>query len=388
MTDLKPIELDFKSANSNSSHQVVSLRTFDSYNFDRNILTPASALRFTAPGVDKDLRLSIRSGDTIQLFAVNQNGDKLPIGTGFVDETDTHITPSSFDYVISGRDTLGQLVDNATVDAQNKIVNTTNATLEWVMQFLLQNTRIPKAFIRQQMPNGPILFSTNPGETKINTLQRYLEFTNCLVWTQPNGQVVIGKPNFTQEKQGVLKMSFSNNKGNNLLEARVRRNLNQAIRQIVCQLSTLGQVDAGVYTNFNHDQDMREVRASLVGRSVYRKFDYGSGEDSVNVVTQVGSQSGAPRKIGNEYSLRDIAKDNMKVLDVEAVVEGHINSAGLAYNIDQIYNVQIEDEDVDEDMYVYGCSYELTKEHGMITRLRLCRKGTITAYADALQRTQ
>lgn len=396
MTDQsKPIEMDFKSAVSPIVDFPATIKTLESYSFERNILVPASAFRFTAPGIDPDTRTAIRSGDMVTLQAVNAFGNKKPIGTGFIDETDTHITPSRIEYVLTGRDTLGQLVDNAVVDSASKIINIKQISLKGLFGILLQNTRMPPGFSTQQIPTGNLLFQTNAGETKINALQRYLEFTNCLVWTLPNGQAVLGKPNFSQPKQGNLSLNIKGGATNNLIEARSRRNLNQAIRKIVTQLQTLEQVDAGQFTIQNNDPDMTAVPSGAtlsrarakVGRSVYNRFSYGQGNDAVNQVTAVGNQSGNPSAIGSAISLREIARDNMKILDVEAVIGGtHFNDNGTPFNIDQIYEVQLEDDDVSEDMYVYSCSYELTLEHGMMTRLRLCRKGTIVAYADALAR--
>jgi len=382
---ISPIKMDFKSANP-SSVVPPNISTFNSYTFDRNILVPASAFRFTAPGVEKSLRTSIRSGDTVSLYATNSKGIKAPIGTGFIDETDTHIMPNNVEYVLTGRDTLGQLVDNASVDDKNNIINVEKADMLMILGTLIKNTRIPEGVVPSQTPNGQFLFQTNPGESKINALQRYMEFTNCLVWTLPDGRITIGKPNFTQIKKGSLRL-LSDGINNNLLEARVRRNINQAIRQIVTQLQTMDQVYAGTYTKNNDDKDIKPFLSSLIGRSVYNHFSYGQGQDMVNTVTGVGNQSAIPRKIGDELSLRYIARDNMKILDVEAVVEGHLNEFGDVYNIDQIYNVQIDDDDLFEDMYVYACTYDLTMDHGMITRLKLCRLGTICAYADVLQRT-
>lgn len=382
-----PIEIDFKKAN-DLNQTPVSLRTFNSYSFERNILVPAAAFRFTAPGIEKSLRTQIRSGDIASLYAVDSNANKQPVGTGIIDETDTHVMPNRVEYVLTGRDTLGQLVDNSAIDAQNRIINTENVTLKVLLGELIKNTRIPPQFVTQQTPNAKVLLHTNGGETKINTLQRYLEFTNCLVWTLPDGRVVIGKPNFSQNRSGNLIMNSSDSSQNNVVEARSRRNLNQAIRQIVTQLQTLTQADAGIYTKINDDRDIKPLLKARVGRSVWKAFSYGQGEDAVNTVVQVGNQSGNNRKIGDELSLREIARDNMKILDVEMVVQGHLNENDQVFNIDQIYNVQIEDDDVEEDMYVYSCSYELTLDHGMLTRLRLCRLGTICAYTDAIGRAQ
>ena len=381
MSQNQPMQIEFKSAASEYVSQPAKLNTFTTYNFDRNILTPASAFRFSAPGVDKAARMAIRSGDMASISVISKNGLFYPIGTGIVDETDCHILPNNVDYILTGRDLAGQLVDNAAVDAQNRIQNTASISLPGLSAQLVKNTRIPQSIILQQVPNGSLLWQTQAGETKINSLQRYLDFTNCLVWTLPNGQLVVGKPNFTSDKVGFLKISSTSPSGNNVMEARVQRNVNQAIRQIVTQLQTMDQVSGAPFTILNADSDMQNVSAAGVGRSVYQTFTYGQGNETVNTITQVGNQNGSPRSIGQEKSQREIARDNMKILDVEAVVEGHFNDSGAPYNIDQIYNVQIDDEDVSEDMYVYACSYELTIGNGMITRLKLCRLGTIVTHA-------
>jgi len=384
MSSVSPLSIETKKPRS-SQVNVSALAEFTSYNFDRNILTPASAFRFTAPGVDKDKRLSIRSGDMCVIFAENTLGVKYPIATGFIDETDTHITPTNIEYVLTGRDTLGQLVDNASVDVQNRIVNFSQYTLVNIARDLISNTRMPKTIITQQTPNNSMIYNTNPGETKINSLQRYLDYTNCLVWTKPNGQMVLGKPNFYQAPSGILQMKSDRaSTGNNMLECRVRRSPNQAIRQISVQLQTLGQVDAAYSVKYNNAKDIKDLRTAGVGRSVMQLFSYGSGEDAVNQVTQVGNQSGNDRNIGAQYALREMARENMKLLDVEVVVRGHMNVYDAPYDVDQVYTVIVDDENLYEDMYVYGVSYELTLETGTLTRLRLCQRGSIVAGAAAL----
>jgi prophage tail gpP-like protein len=384
----KPIEIDFKSfqASAPTPAESQTLRTFTSYEFDRNLLVPASAFRFSAPGVSTATRLAIRSGDMAELFAVREDGSKEQLATGFIDDTDTHITPSMVDYILTGRDTPSALVDNSAIDANNRVIMIENVRIDTILGQLILNTRIPAGILTQQIPNGQLLFQTNPGETKINALQRYLEFTNCLLWADPNGQLIIGRPDFTQVSSGNLILNSSNPVANNLLEARVKRNVNTAIRTIVTQIQSASLVDAAPYTVGNQDSDMMATKPG-VGRSVYRLFTYGDGNDAVNTVTAIGNGGSAgPFDIGNALSLREIAMENMKILDVEAVVQGHLNGDDEAFDVDQIYDVQIEDENVNEIMYVYAVNYSLTPERGLITRLRLCRKGTIVAYADALKR--
>jgi len=380
---ITPLELEFISA-SDPTQAVEKIVTFTSYQFERNITSPVSAFRFTAPGVNRATRLAIRSGDMVQIFAYNKDGDRLPIAIGIIDETDSHIGKDSVEYVVTGRDILGQLADNASVDANNKVIFFEKASLTNIIGSVLNGTRCPQGFTLSNAPNGQFLFSSNVGETKINALQRMLEFANLLIWSDENGQVIVGKPDFAQATSGDLILLASNNPSNNILECRVRRNLNQAIRKIATQLQSLGKTDPGTITMTNSDDDMVAVSKIGVGRSVYQFFDYGGAGDSVNTINQVGNQSGNYNNIGYEHSRRLLARENMKILEVEAVVKGHINSFGEIYDIDQTYNVQVEDEDVSETMYTHSVSYELTKDQGMLTRLHLCKLNTIVSGAKAI----
>lgn len=369
--------------------RVATLATFNSYSFERNILSPSAPFRFTAPGISKEIRKSIRSGDTVQLLVTDRNGKKVPIATGFIDETDTHGSSTSIEYVLTGRDTMGQLVDNTAVDKSNKLQNIKTITMKNLAKQLLLNTRIPQGLILKSVDTSPLLFRTNPGETKMATLQRYMEYTNCVAWTAPNGQIILGKPSFNQTPSGTLIAQYANvetKAATNVLDFRVRRNVNSAIRQIILQLQSLtGIPDQGNYTYPNEDADVKAVAESLAGRSVYEVFTYGKAEVSVNKVIHVANSSGSPTTLGQAYALRRIARENVNVLDVELTVKGHLNSEGGFYDVDQVYNVSIPDEDLSQPLYVYAVTYSLTIEHGMMTKLRLCKLGTIVANSAQVQ---
>lgn len=373
----------------------IPLRTFDSYSFQRSVLTPAAPFRFTAPGVDAKTRMAIRSGDTVELLALNKKGDTKQIAVGYVDETDTHVSATRVEYVITGRDTLGQLVDNASVDIKNKVTYFKATTLDDLLVQIIKNTRIPQKIIKQSVPSGSLLFVSSPTETKMNSLQRYLEITNCLVWTKPNGQVVIGKPNFAQLNQGILTcgqpslflVGTNPNLGvSNVVDVRVRRNINTAIRTIIVQLQTAATVDGLFHEKTNSIKDIRDFSGSNVGRSIFEIFTYSKGNDATNQLTQVGTPgvNSSSGTIGEAKALREIARSNVQVLDVEITVQGHFNENGEVYDVDQMYIVNVPDEDIEDPMYVYEVTHELTLDHGMITKLRLCRPGTIVADAPQI----
>lgn len=371
------------------------LKFFDSYSFERNMLSPAAPFRFTAPGVDKSQRLSIRSSDMVEMFVTNSFGIKLPLAVGFIDETDTHVMPGKVEYVLTGRDVMGQLVDNAVVDSNNKVIQTKNLSMTGIIAQFLKNTRAPAGFDTQQIDfnASSLILQTIPGETKMNCLQRFLEITNCLVWTKPNGQIIVGKPNFIQLPLGTFIIGSDQALLNavpvigaiapapcNVLDARVRRNTNTAIRQIVVQLQTLQLVDAGAYTLQNSDSDVRAVSGSFAGKSVYESFTYGDATTTINTIKALGNAFADPFKLGANKAMREIARSNVQVLDIEITVQGHFNPLGTLFDVDQIYNVVIPDESINQPMYVYAVTHELTVNNGMISKLRMCQvSGTLVA---------
>jgi prophage tail gpP-like protein len=333
--------------------------------------------------------MAIRSGDVVRLYVENDNNKTAIVGVGFIDETDTHITPGSLDYSITGRDVVSQLVDNDAVDVDAQMVFFERANLNNLVSTLLKGTRMMGSHLTKQLAtNAPLAVQTNPGETKIAVLQRYLTWLNGLVWANNDGQLIVDKPNFAQTPKGSLTLKYSDPSGNNLIEGRVKRNVNQAIRRIVTVLAGTEGAASLVkqFTLNNMDQALKPYRGLNVGRSVMRTFDYASGSDTLNQGIGLAKGSYEPQTVGRAYSAREVAKENMQILDVEAVVQSHFNEFGQLYDVDQVYAVEIEDEKVAEPMYVYSVSYELTMDHGMITRMRLCRLYTICAYTDMFDR--
>jgi prophage tail gpP-like protein len=373
----RPIELKIRPAEGGEEAEI---SIFTSYSFDKNIMVPASAFRFTAEGVDHDLKMSIRSGSTVSLYARNDKGVGIKMATGFIDETDSHITPSSVGYVITGRDTISQLVDNSAIDKSNAMIfgGSDKYTIDQIAEKMMENTRMSPRVIARNVPNSRMLLQTNSGETKISVLQRYLEITNCLAWADPDGVMIVGKPNMSQEPIGRLWVakSESGRALNNLLEARVKRAPAMAIRQISYQLQDLASVGIVSQTIANRDEDVRAIATSLAGRSVYRSYSIGNGTEAYDNLSAIGQGKGVIG-MGTALALREMAMDNIKVLDVECVIKGHINDSGNPYDIDQVYEVIIDDEDLAKSMYVYAVRYDLTKERGPITTLRLCNIGAL-----------
>jgi hypothetical protein len=348
-----PIGVDIISAQPGGGRS--SLRTFNSYSFERNIMTPAAAFRFAAPAPTREERLAIRSGDQVEFYCTGPQNNKIQIGTGFIDDTDTHVTPAGVEYSISGRDTAGQLVDNDAIDTNNAIVFVKEITLIDIANRLLNGTRLSRsAFVDNGTPNGILRYQSNVGETKMNALQRYTEYCNCLVWSLPTGQLVVGKPNMSQSSSGNLTLSYTSPGGNNLLEARVKRNTNQAIRRLAVQIQALAVVDPTSITMANQEPDVKIVAPNGVGMSKYMVYSLGSGLDAVNTLTQVGTDIEGNNSIGRAYARRHLAMENVKVIDVECVVIGHLNDKNVPYNIDQVYSVFIEDEDLKENLFVYS----------------------------------
>ena len=103
---------------------------------------------------------------------------------------------------------------------------------------------------------------------------------------------------------------------------------------------------------------------SGVGRSVYNVSSFGSGAEGVNFYLKVANTPTPANNLGAALGYRQMARENVHILEVELVVQGHFDSHGNLYDVDKVYYVNIPDEDISQNLYCYSVGLELTMDHG------------------------
>lgn len=178
-----------------------TLTRFLSYEFDSSLLVPVDTFSFTfaVPDDPRPFSAYFREGDLVQLAC-----DNVVLSTGIIDSVEVDVDARNGERItVQGRDLLSQLEDQDAISANSDPVFARSAAIEAVFKLLTSSTRIQRLRV-QDAPTRAYLFATEPGETKLSALARYMEPLNVLAWMDPDGTLVIGRPNMLQEPRGTL----------------------------------------------------------------------------------------------------------------------------------------------------------------------------------------
>lgn len=355
----------------------VKLENFLDYSFDSSILIPVDSYSFTFANPDGEpFYDSVKEGDLVALYA-----NDVPIATGVLDtiEIDTE-TESGEKVTVSGRDLMSYLEDQDTVSVSSKPIYAENASIDTVYGQLAANTRLQsRGLIKRNLPSTPTgLFATQPGESKLTALQRYLESFNVLFWSSPTGNLIVGKPDFTQASSGILKL----NKG--------ARDTNVTSMKVIYSAANIASIILPIWSGQENVQDRianqalynkaegpnrLRTQGHVIQKSVVWSSPKGADPQSLSDVNILKQNTNAL----NAIAQREMARQNQKELIVQVVVPGHYNQNAQPYNIDQVYRIQYDRGSVDEEMYLFHVQYSGSEGTGQKTVLHFCRKNTIVA---------
>lgn len=360
------------------------LDRFLSYQFMSSVMVPVDVFSFTFAAPDDILPINqrIKVGDIVTLQA-NQQG----ICTGIIDQVEVEVDREFGEKItLTGRNMLSQFEDQECVNPQSEIVAAWSATLDQVMTKLLTGTRINNTFLKQSAPVLPYNFMTEPGESKLAALHRYLEPLNCIAWMAPNGQIKVGKPamNNTFESSVFVSKKDGNS---NVLDMRVTRTGTQIPGAIVAVLTNQDNVQSKLPKSqviINPAQEPTRLRTSghTTTKAVMVSLP-NSGDRSefpeVAALRVAQQQTKQPSSLFNSYALRELARQNFSELQVQCTVPGHYNDSGFPFVPDTTYRVVYDRGDVDEIMYLYEVQYQLDESGGQRSTLHFCRLGTIVS---------
>ena len=355
------------------------INEFVSYFFSSSIIIPIDtfSFRLAVPNTFSDTSKIIRGGDIVYFQANSKN-----IFCGLVDEYFSEVNPSSTKAIqITGRDMSCQLEDNDAISIDSKALYASNISIDGVMNSLIANTRINGFEIRNVNTSGLDLFATEPGESKLSALQRYLEPLNALTWTDGNGKIIVGKPNFTQRSSGKLYLN-RNEQDSNVISMSVRRS-GTRIPNVVVPVWTglegvVGNIPAFTpYYNRASEPSRLFAYNHRVIRTIAQAIPSGAGASSLadaNVI--INNSNNLMRYLADRF----LARENMKELIVEVLVAGHYDDNLNPFVTDRVYTITHDTEGINGlDMYLFEVEYSLEKGAGQRTKLRFCNLNTITS---------
>ncbi len=371
---------------------------FISYGFNSSILVPVDS--FTCEFFYEAISgyRKPRDGD---ILVLRSNGT--PIFTGVIDqpEIETDATMGT-KMTVTGRDLLGLWEDQDAVNLDASIIWSNRFTVSQVISALSKDTRIdPTKIILRNAPRSSYLFATQPGESKISAIQRFCESLDIYFWMNGDGRIIIGKPDMyatRQGRRGTLYLLKSNRSSNCLTMRSVRNNT-----QIPNVMVPIWNGQETVQNRITKEQIIENgsegpSRLRRLGHRVAKAVVVSTPEGStpqdlsdINALT-VANQNVALKKLTKAgastllqaYAKREMARANLKELNVQVQMYGHYNDLAEPFQVDQVYRIRYDIDDIDEDMYLYEIEYKLDEKSSQLTKLFFCRQTALVSDVRAL----
>lgn len=354
----------------------VVLDRFLSYSFSSSILVPVDTFTFEFVAPDGlPIYEQIKDGDIAVLAA---NG--ITIATGIVDLVEVETDADSGERGrIEGRDLMAQLEDQDAMSMDSTPIWGSDLSVANATKKLLDNTRI-RNVITRNAPSSTYLLSTDPGESKLAALQRFLEPLNCIAWCDAQGSIIVGKPNFSQAPIGTLTLS-KEKRFSNVMSMRATRtatSIPNAIVPVWVGQETVTDRVSPQEVMLNAAE--RPNQLFKLGHRVIKSVVVSTPEaNSSQGLSATNALKVAGANILQAYAKREIARANIDELIVQAVVPGHYNEIGEPYVIDTVYNIEYDRGSVSQKMYLYQVQYEFSESRGQITNLWFCNLGAIVS---------
>lgn len=357
------------------------MTNFTSYQFASNILVPVDSFQFSfTASSDPNAVDRIHEGDIVTLKCSNKT-----LATGIVDEISVEVDGSDGEKIsIAGRDLAGQLEDQSCISIDSKPIFYKIGSLRSILTALTDNTRI-KSYSVQDAPTSNLHFATEPGETKMQALQRFAEFINCIFWMMPDGSLRFGKPNFTQFPVDRIVCNKANRQSN-VLNIRATYGSARIPNIVVGVLTQQADTQFGIPANqilnnaANGPKRLLSNGHRLIKTVVTSYPD--ANQNSATTAASINTLNQSGSKYIHEFMKREMARQNINELIVQCTVAGHFNSHGAVYQPDTVYNIDYDRAGISKPMYLYSVEIALDPTRGQVTHLMFCNLGCIVA--DAL----
>lgn len=370
---LPPIELLIRTL---GGERLFELDRFLSYTFSSSVLIPVDtfSFNFVAPDDPLPFKKKVNEGDIAIL-----SGAGIALSSGIIDtiaiETDEQFGEK---VEVNGRDLMSYFEDQDAININDKPIWATKFTVRQTANELIKNTRI-RGLVTQQAPQNAYLFATEPGESKLAALQRFLEPLNCIAWMRADGFLIIGRPNMAQQPRGTFIMSKAKRSSNvtNIKAVFGATKIANIVVPIWAGQEFVQERVPETQRLYNNAPGPRRLRKQghVVSKSVVVSTPSGSDPQELSGVNQIQAGGG---NLLQAYAKRKIARDNVNEIIVQVTVPGHYDERGRLYTTDAVWKIEYDRGDVNENMYCFEVEYS-GGEEGSFTNLFFCRLGTIVS---------
>lgn len=365
-----------------SSRPPIKFNTYISYEFHSSIVVPVDTFQFSFknPEIEGNFLDYVQEGDLVALDANNQT-----VMEGFIDAIDISTTLQGAEIVtVVGRDLMGQLEDQSPINDNSDPIWGNKVSIQQAVNYLIKDTRI-KGLSTQDTPRNQYLLATEPGESKLSSLQRFLEPLNCVSWMVPGGRIKVGRPNMAQStpSKGLIVMD-RNNRKSNVLSIKAFRSSTQIPNLVIPvwagQESVVKRVtkEQGIFNASAGPARLRKFGHKLA-KAIPVSTPGGADPQSLAAVNDYIVSSVGGGNLLQAHAKREIARANLGELTVQVIVKGHYNDDLEPFVTDTMYQVLYPRAAVDEKMYLFDVHYLSEATDGQKTSLTFCKLGTIVS---------
>ena len=326
---------------------------WQSYDIESSLVVAADAWKVSLATSELQVPPAVQPGADVQL----KMGDDVVL-KGVLDALDHEVSKGGHRLRMSGRDGAGMLID-----CSAPIFTTQLLTLDQVVAKIVR----PLGITRIRIDAGTKLLrervNTEPGDSAWDMLRRAAEANGLWPWFEPDGELVIGGPDYTTAP--VASLTLRRDGANVLCLAEAR-----SIVPRYSEVTVLGQAHAVGGQAGKHN-----VRATQkdTGVTIHRP----------KIVTDHEATSTAVAKARANKIISDA---RVAGYELRATVAGHRTEGGKLWAAGQRVNVESEPHNINGVYFVMARRFSGDKQRGQFTQLSLREDGVWALYAHPSKR--
>lgn len=309
------------------------------------------------------------------------------IADGFIDHREKGCSDGVLE--IAGRDRVGRLVDESALrtkfDGLTLVDTVKQVAAPWFDKVTLSNARNRRVrrgkghkastgtepvFIPPRPKNGRI----EPGQQKWQIIESMVSKAGLVAWSSADGtELFIGRPNHNQAPQYLVRVTAAGSPfdSNALDLVYTESNANRYAMIIAIGSGATSDADYGanIVSREDYVLDNEDDRQFGVGR------DFLFPKTLITVENGLRDNAEASRVAAREQTRRDFNRTKA-VATMPYHGQIYQGQTRTLYAPDTIARVIDEEIDLDDEFYLYACSYTSSRERGEQTRLDMVPRGT------------
>lgn len=325
------------------------------YSIDSSLLIPADGWQVSLATTELRVPPEVQPGAEVQ---VRVGGEV--VLAGLLDEWQHTVSKAGHELALSGRDLAGLLID-----CSAPILSTQQLTLQQVVEKIVKPLGVKRVRIDAETKLMRERVITEPGDSAWDMVRRAAEANGLWAWVEPDGQLVVGGPDYSAAPVDTLVMRRDGT-GGNVLGLAERRSIVERYSEV----TVLGQA---------HAVGMQEGRHNV--KATVR--DTGVTKFRPKVLCDHEAVTAA---IAEARAKKVISDARIRAYELRATVPGHRTAGNKLWTPGQRVHLVSEPHDLDGVYFVMARRLSLSRQGGQVTELSLREDGVWTLYAHPSKR--